>query len=118
MTIAKIPPRFLGLNTHDGQCHDPKTLTNNDKTFLALSLCTTDTYKKDGEWHKKAPIWHNVLVFDTNVQKYAKDHKKGDRIEITGSLSYRPMKGENGYDIMEASIIATHIKPASLSQDG
>ena len=97
---------------------DPKIITNNDKNFVALSICTTDTYEKSGQWHKKAPIWHNVLVFDKEAQTYAKDHKKGDRLQIQGSLSYRPIKGENGYDIMEASIIATHIKPAPLSQDG
>ncbi len=96
--------------------NDPKTITSNQHEFIALSLCTTDTYEKDGKWHEKASIWHNVLVFDKKAQDYAKDHKKGDRIKITGSLSYRPVKGENGYDIQEASVIARHIESASLSQ--
>lgn len=62
-------------------------------TFAAVSIATTDSYKDDkGEWHELATIWHNVLTFNPKLIEVLKNLKKGTRLEITGSLSYRPYK--------------------------
>lgn len=87
-------------------------------TFAAVSIATTDSYKDDkGEWHELATIWHNVLTFNPKLIEVLKNLKKGTRLEITGSLSYRPYKVMlEGKEItkQEASIIARKIELAPL----
>ena len=95
---------------------DPQVIDNDGQNFVALSLCTRDSYKDGDEWKDKAPVWHKVLVFGRIAQEHAKGQKKGNRVKITGSLSYRPVKGANGYDINEATIIGRQIELAPLAK--
>lgn len=58
--------------------------------FASFSLATTDSYKDDNEeWVQMDTIWHQVLVFNPRLVQMLKSLKKGTRIELTGSLSYR-----------------------------
>lgn len=96
-------------------------------TFAAVSIATTDSYKDDnGEWQELATIWHNVLTFNPKLIEVLRNLKKGTRLEITGSLSYRPYKvdtgthDEEGFTKIvtkyEASIIARKIELAPLAK--
>jgi len=104
----------IELNGYLG--NDPKSITKNGKTFIALRVATTDTYpvndEKTGEtkWKDKETIWHDVLVFRPNAAHFARDLKKGDAVTITGSLSYQNFKDENGSPKKGASIIANYIE--------
>lgn len=95
---------------------DPKIINKDGQEFTVLSLCTTDSYKDGEEWKDKEPVWHKVLVFGRVAQEYAKAQKKGNRVKITGTLSYRKLKGANGYDIREATIVARQIELAPLAK--
>ena len=94
--------------------NDPKIVEKDGKTFVVLRIATTDSYPiKDGEktvWKDKATLWHDVLVFRPYTVTLAKSLKKKDIVEISGSLTYRPFKDENGHTKHEASIVAGFIR--------
>ena len=80
---------------------DPKVIGKDDKTFLVLRLATTDSYPvgqgEEVKWKDRETIWHDVLVFKPATAHFARDLKKGDRVQITGAISYRPFKDAEGY---------------------
>ena len=81
--------------------------------MASFSLATTDSYKDENDkWQQKKPVWHNVLVFHEKVIEVAKTLKKGTRITVEGTISYKPFEvnlpSGNGTK-REASIIAGSI---------
>lgn len=106
------------LNGAIGQ--DAKLIEKDGKTFVALRVATKDSYPvKEGDktlWKEKESLWHDVLVFRPLSVAIAKELKKGDIVEITGSLSYREFKDENGHKKHEASIIANFIKKIEVGK--
>lgn len=95
---------------------DPKTITKNEKTFIILNIATTDSYpvtnEQTGEitWKDKETVWHDVLVFRPTTIQFAKELKKGDRVEVKGTLSYKIFKDAEGNNRKQATIIATFIE--------
>lgn len=91
--------------------NDPKVIEKEGKKFVALRLATTDSYRDDsGQWQDKESVWHDVLVFRPLAIQFAEKLKKGDKVEIIGSLFYKPLKGEDGYMHNQASIIAGFVQ--------
>lgn len=88
------------------------------KPFASFSIATTDSYKdQDGNWKEKETIWHDVVAFSPKLIETLKSFKKGIRLEVLGSLSYRDFKIlDDGKEITkrEASIIAHNIEQAPL----
>ena len=83
----------------------------NGTRFASLSIATTDSYKDaDEHWQQKETVWHRVLVFNPQVIEVLKSLKTGTRIELDGSLSYRPFNTvlDDGRSIQkqEVTIIA------------
>lgn len=86
---------------------------------MRLSIATTDSYKdkETGAWMNRKPVWHTVFVNSFAVQEVAQRYKKGNRVKIAGSLSYRRIKASHkGYEqtFTEATIAATRIEDAAL----
>ena len=81
---------------------------------MALSVATTDSYciEKDGEkkWFERETVWHDVLIFKPLAVHYANELKKGDRVQITGEISYRAFKDAEGNTRKQATIIAAYIE--------
>ena len=95
--------------------------TEDNNTFAAFSLATTDSYKdQNEEWQDKETQWHNILVFSSRMIELVKRLKKGTRLEITGSLSYRPFEVVSGdgevFTKKEVSIIANSVEMAPLAK--
>ena len=89
------------------------------REFAAVSIATTDSYKDDNDqWHEKETIWHSVVVFSPKVIEILKSLKKGTRVKVTGSISYRPYDVVDGDGEVitkkEASIIAYRVEHAPL----
>ncbi|MEL6821475.1 MAG: single-stranded DNA-binding protein [Calditrichota bacterium] len=99
---------------------DPKTYHNDKGNYVVIRLATTDSYKDEdlGAYVNKEPVWHSVFAFGSNVQGYARNFKKGDRIKITGSLSYRKHQLVDQDGVVqyftEASITASRVERADL----
>lgn len=95
---------------------DPKVVNHNGKSFVVLSVATTDSYpvkdEKTGslKWKDKETVWHDVLVFRAQAAHFARDLKKGDAVTITGGLAYKPFKDEQGYAKRQASIVTSFIE--------
>ena len=95
--------------------------TEESDTFAALRVATTDSYKdKNEEWQEKETVWHNVLVFNPTVIAVVKSLKKGTRVKVTGSISYRPFDVVNGDGEVitkkEATIMAGKVELAPLAK--
>lgn len=95
---------------------EARIIETDNTTFAAVSLATTDSYKDDnGYWHDNETIWHNLVTFNPKVIKEFAAFKKGSRLKVTGSLSYRPfdtnMITDDGVIITkkEASIIVREV---------
>lgn len=98
---------------------DPKHFQSGDKTFIAFSLATQDRYlDKDENWQNKDTVWHQCLAFNYSLVEAAEKLKKGMRIKVTGSLSYRSfsalLEDDKTIRKQEASIIAETITPVSF----
>lgn len=97
---------------------DPKTYSNKNGTYVRLNLATTDSYKnKTGAWVSRKPVWHTVFVSSKKLQEMALQYKKGNRIKITGGLSYRRIKAtDKGHmqTFTQATISAYRIEDATL----
>lgn len=100
---------------------DPKTITKNGKSFIALRIATNDSYpvkddKGETKWKDKETIWHDVLVFRSGAAHIARDLKKGDAVDISGSISYKPLKDEKGYTVRQATIVANFIEKVAYNR--
>ena len=88
--------------------NDPCEYQGEYGPFLALSIATTDSYKveEQGEtiWKDRETVWHDVLVFRKTTMQFAKELKRGDRVHITGEISYRPFKTAEG-DARRAAVV-------------
>ncbi len=98
---------------------EAKIIEGENKTFAAMRIATTDTYKdkETEEWKDKATIWHDVIVFSPALIEEVKAYKKGARLEIDGSISYREfLVGIDGKEVTkrEASVLAHKIQQAPL----
>ncbi|MEM9885992.1 MAG: single-stranded DNA-binding protein, partial [Bacteroidota bacterium] len=77
-----------------------------------------DSYQNEQEeWVKRDTVWHDVLVFSPRLIEQVKAFKKGTRLKVTGSISYRPFDVTlaDGRTVKkkEASIIAGKIELAT-----
>lgn len=93
---------------------DPKLITKDEKKFVSLRIATSDSFlvkDNDGtKWQNKVTVWHNVLVFRQDIMNTVNALKKGDKVELLGSISYKPFKDEKGFTKNEATIIGENIR--------
>lgn len=98
--------------------NEPRIIETETNTFASFSIATTDSYKdEDDNWQNKETIWHDVIVFNPKVIEMLKSLKKGTRLELIGSLSYRPFEIEVGGKTInkkEVSVIANKIEQVPL----
>lgn len=101
---------------------DPKTITKDGKNFIVLNVATTDSYpvanEKTGEitWKDKETVWHDVIVFRATTAQFAKELRKGDKVEISGTLSYRPFEDTEGNTRKQATVIGTYIEKIAYNK--
>lgn len=109
----------IQLSGYLGQ--DAKTITKDGKSFVVLRVATTDSYptkdsKGEVKWKDKESVWHDVLVFRPTAAHFARDLKKGDAVDIIGSLNYKPFKDENGYTKRQATILVSFIEKVAYER--
>ena len=98
---------------------EARIIEGEHKTFASVSIASTDSYQDDGDnWVQKETVWHDLIAFSPKVIANLKNLKKGTRITVTGTLSYRPFEVqiEDGSFVtkMQASIIAFKLELAPL----
>lgn len=98
---------------------EAKIIEQDGKSFATFSIATTDSYLDENEaWQQKETVWHRAIAFSPYVQEKLKKLKSGTRVEIIGSLSYRPFDTvlEDGRTVtkLEASVIAHKVDQKPL----
>lgn len=99
---------------------DPAVHTDRKgREFLRLTVATTDSYKEEttGQWVDREAVWHTCFAFSEGAKQYAAMYKKGMRVKITGSLSYRENEFEQAGEtkrLRDAIISIRRIEPAPL----
>ncbi|NEP17876.1 MAG: single-stranded DNA-binding protein [Leptolyngbya sp. SIO4C1] len=98
---------------------DPEIRTNsNGQQYVRLSIATTDSYKdQNGQWQQKAPVWHTAFAFTSSAVTQATSQRKGNRVTLEGSLSYRRQEAiVDGRKrvFRDASLVIHRIEAASL----
>lgn len=99
------------IELHGFLGQDAKVIESDGKIFVSLRVATTDSYKDENDkWQDKESIWHEVLVFRPLAVQFAKELKKGELVDVTGSLSYRIFKDEKGYTHSVSTIVAGYVE--------
>lgn len=89
---------------------DPQKRGTNEHPVVVFSLATHSNYRYDtGEFMQKTE-WHRVSVFRPNLREMVLNFlKKGQRVHVSGKLTYGEIKSEDGSLKTAASIIADEV---------
>ena len=87
-------------NLHEIMGHigrDPELrYTGAQKPVCTFSVATSNDFKRNGEWVKNSPEWHNIVVWGELGELVSREFKKGDAIMVRGKNTTREYdaKGE------------------------
>lgn len=87
--------------------------SKNDLAMLSLSVCTSDSYKKDGEWVNESN-WHEVKFFGKAAEKVAEEAQKGGEIYLRGHVkteSWDTQDGKRTKQVVMPDLGHLHIYP-------
>lgn len=85
----------------------PKLVSKNDLKFLVLSIATRDNFTDEMSGKtKEKTLYHDVLAFHPDVIDTLKSLQKGEKLRLTGTLSYKLIDTKDGFKKPQASIIA------------
>ncbi len=75
----------------------------NDKgKFISASVATNEYTKVDGKF-EQSTSWHNIVLFSKTGENFLKLVKKGDLVEIDGSITYFEKDGKKYTNIRVGS---------------
>ena len=60
-----------------------------------ISLATSESYKKDGEW-VSVTTWHKVVAWNNLATRMCELVQKGSRLSVTGRVNYRQVETQKG----------------------
>lgn len=102
MSISKNRVNLIGYLGQDPKIEKTK---NNDE-FAILSVATSDYYKDKEGNAQQATQWHNVVIFQSNSVKFLKEYaKKGDLVDIEGSLEKFKSTDDSGQEYHNVSVV-------------
>ena len=90
------------ITGHAGK--DIEVSPHNGGLCANLSVATTNSYQKNGEWVKETD-WHNIVAFGKTVE-WAQKIKKGDTVYVEGRLKTFFWIDQQGVDRKGTQIIA------------
>ncbi|GAB1397780.1 MAG TPA: single-stranded DNA-binding protein [Saprospiraceae bacterium] len=75
---------------------DPEMISfNSDKKLVKMSIATSDSYQKNGEW-KNETQWHNVVAWGRTADYIHQNVKKGNEVALMGKLNHRSYENKEG----------------------
>jgi single-stranded DNA-binding protein len=85
----------------------PKLVAKNDMKFLVLSVATRDSFVDEiNGKNKEKVLYHDIIAFNSDVISTLKSLQKGEKLYLTGTLSYKPIEANDGFKKPQASIVA------------
>lgn len=78
--------------------HAPEIHINREsgRPYGKFTVATSNDYLKDGEWVKRPPSWHRVVVWGDLAEKVHLEFRKGDPIMVRGKSHTREYQDKNG----------------------
>ena len=99
-------------NLHEIMGHigrDPELrYTGSQKPVCTFSVATSNDFKRNGEWVKNPPEWHNIVIWGELGELVSREFKKGDAIMVRGRHRTRSYESK-GQKKQISEIIATEI---------
>lgn len=83
--------------------------TQSGTAFCKISLVTSESTKKEGEWVEEAE-WHNICVFGKTAEMCLKNINKGNKIFIEGKIKTKKYQDKNNETKYTTEIIAESVK--------
>ena len=80
------------------------TKFDNGNQVARVSLATSESYKKDGEWVEETQ-WHRLVSWGNYAEKLAASAKKGSELAVQGKLKYGTYTDKNGIKRESAEIV-------------
>lgn len=113
-----ISKNLVFLEGRIGQ--DPKVINTDGGTkMVAMSLATSESFKKNEEWVEKTQ-WHNIITFGKTAEYAEKYAKKGSIMFVEGGkIEYSSYEDKDGVKVYKTQISARSIRietPKSDSQ--
>lgn len=94
---------------------DPKTITGKDgQTFVAVTIATNESFKKDDEWQTSTQ-WHQLVLFgkQTNIAEFL---KKGSLVYVEGKLRTNQWTDNDGNTRENVNIVVNNIQLLAQSK--
>ena len=99
-------------NLHEIMGHigrDPELrYTGAQKPVCTFSVATSNDFKRNGEWVKNSPEWHNIVVWGELGELVSREFKKGDAIMVRGKHRTRAEEWK-GQSRQVSEIIANEV---------
>jgi single-strand DNA-binding protein len=109
-------------NVHEIMGHlgrDPELrYTTSNNPVCSFSIATSNDFKRDGQWIKNPPEWHNVVIWGELAQLVVNEFKKGDAIMIRGKSRTREYQDKQGQTRRITEVTAQEVfKPVYVSKN-
>ena len=93
---------------------------SNGGSVVKFSLATSETWKdKQSGERKEKTEWHNVVIFNENLAKIAKDYlKKGSKVYLEGALQTRKWQDQSGNDKYTTEVVLQRFRGELTLLDG
>jgi single-strand DNA-binding protein len=99
--------------------------SKNQKKYLSFSIAVNEDYKpKDSDEYVKKTVWFNLVVYDKRAETLAKILDKGSSVVVTGKLTMRDSKeqeGDKSYKTLEIQVLNVEVMgkraPSEKSSD-
>ena len=100
---------------------DPESRSfQNGGGVVNFSIATSETWKdKNSGERKERTEWHNVVIFNENLQKVATQYlRKGSKVYIEGSLQTRKWQDQSGKDCYATEVVLQAFNGTLVMLDG
>lgn len=104
---------FLGINSVQllGRVGaDPQKKGTVDHPVVTFSLATNTNYRYESGEFLQRTDWHRIVCFKPGLRDTILNYlKKGQRVHVSGRITYGEMKGEDGKVIYTTAIAADDV---------
>lgn len=89
---------------------EPQKRGTGEHPVVQFSIATHTNYRYESGEFMQRTEWHRISVFKPNLRDTVLNYlKKGQRVHVTGKLTYGEVKGEDGIVRTTASVIADDV---------
>ncbi|VEN37308.1 unnamed protein product [Callosobruchus maculatus] len=89
---------------------DPQKKGSEERPIAVFSLATHTNYRYESGEFLQRTEWHRIICFKPGLRETILSHlKKGQRVHVTGRITYGEVKGEDGKPKSTTAIAAEDV---------